>query len=69
MKLDHFLPPYTKTSSKWMKDLNVRQESNKIVEENICSKLFDLGCNNLLLDTSLKARETKAKITIGTSSR
>ena len=45
-----------------MKDLNVRQESIKILEENIGSNLFNLGCNNFLLDTSPKARETKAKM-------
>ena len=54
MKLDHFLTPYTKMDSKWMKDLNVRQEFIKILEENIGS--------NLLLDTSPKERETKAKM-------
>ena len=54
--------PYSKINSKWMKDLNVRQESIKILEENVSSKLFDLGCSNFLLDTSPKARETKAKM-------
>ena len=62
MKLDNFLIPYTKINSKWMKDLNVRQESIKIIEGNTGSNLCDLGCNNFLLDTSPKARETKAKM-------
>ena len=62
MKLDHSLTPYTKINSKWMKDLDVRQESIKILEENIGSNLFNLRYRNFLLDTSPRARETKTKI-------
>ena len=61
-ELDHFLTPYTKTDSKWMKDLNVRQESIKILEKNTGSSLFHLSHSSFLLDTSPKARETKAKM-------
>ena len=60
MKLDHFLTPYTKTDSKWLKDLNVI--SLQILEENTGSNLSDLGCNNFLLEMSPKARETRAKM-------
>ena len=62
MKLNHFLTLYTKINSKWIKDLNVRKESIKILEENTARKLCDLGCSNFLLDMSPKARETKAKM-------
>ena len=62
MKLDHSLTPYTKINSKWMRDLKVRQESIKILEENTGNTLFELGHSNFLQDTSMKARETKAKM-------
>ena len=62
LKLDHFLTPYTKITSKWMKDLNMRQESINILEENTGSNRFDLGCSKFLLDRTPKAREPKAKI-------
>ena len=63
MKLDHFLTPYTKINSKWMKDLNVRQEAIKILKEKAGKKkLFDIGHSNFLLNRSLEAGETKAKI-------
>ena len=62
MKLDHSLVPYTKINSKWMKDLNVRQDSIKILEKNTGNTLFELGHSNFLQDTSRKAKETKAKM-------
>ena len=62
MKLDHSLSPYTKINSKWMKDLNVRQDSIKILEENTGNTLFELSHRNFLQDTSTKAKETKAKM-------
>ena len=62
INVDHFLIPYTKINSKWMKDLNVRQEAINILEDKTGNNLFDLGYSNFLLDRSLEARETKAKM-------
>ena len=54
--------PICKIKSKWMKDLNVRQEAIKILEEKAGKNLFDLGRSNFLLNPSPEARETKAKM-------
>ena len=62
MKVDQSLTPYTKINSKWMKGLNVKQESIRILEENPGNTLFELGHSNFLQDTSMKAKETKAKM-------
>ena len=48
IKLEHFLIPYTKVNSKWIKDLNLRPETIKHLEENISSTLFDINHSNIL---------------------
>ena len=62
MKLAHFHTPFTKTNSKWIKDMNVRQETIKTLEEKAGKDLSDLSRSNFLLDTSPRARELKAKM-------
>ena len=51
-----------KLNSKWIKDLTVRPETIELLEENIGSKLFNIGLSNIFLDISPQARETKTKI-------
>ena len=62
MKLEHFLTPYTKINSKWIKDLNVRPETIKLLKENIAKTLSDLNHTRILYDTPPKVMEIKAKI-------
>ena len=62
MKLDHFLIPYTKINSNWIKDLNVRPETIQILQKNTGRNLFDISHRNFFPDMSPEARETKAEI-------
>ena len=62
MKLDHFLPPYTKINSKWIKDLNVAIETIKLLEENIGKTLSDINHSRILYDPPPRIFEIKTKI-------
>ena len=61
MKLEHFLTPYTKINSKWIKDLNVRPETIKLLEENL-GKTFSEDHCRILYDPPSRVMEMKAKI-------
>ena len=62
MKLEHFLTPYTKINSRWIKDLNVRHKTIKLLKENIGRTLFDINHSNFGGDLSSKTKETKPNI-------
>ena len=62
MKLEHFLTPYTKINSKWIKDLNVRPETIQLLEENIGKTLSDVNHSMILYDPPPRVMEIKAKI-------
>ena len=62
MKLEHFLTPYTNINSKWIKDLNARRETIKLLEENIGRTLNDINQSKIFFDPPPRVMEIKTKI-------
>ena len=62
MKLEHSRTPYTKTNSKWIRNLNVRPDTIKLLEENIGRTLFDINHSKFFLDPPPRVMEIKTKI-------
>ena len=62
MKLEHFLTACTKISSKWIKNLNVRPETIKLLEENIGRTLHDINQSKTLYDLPPRVTEIKTKV-------
>ena len=62
MKLEHSLTPYTKINSKWIKELNVRPNTKKLLEENIDRTLYDINHSKILFDPPPEEMEIKTEI-------
>ena len=62
MKLEHSLTPYTKINSRWIKDLNVRPDTIKPLQENIGRTLYDINYSKILFDPPPREMEIKTKI-------
>ena len=62
MKLEHSLIPYTKINSKWIRDLNVRPDTIKLLEEDIGRMLFDINHSKIFFDPPLRGIEIKTEI-------
>ena len=64
MKLNHYLTPYTKINSKWIKDLNVRPEIIKLLEQKTGRTLDDINQSKIFYDPPPRVMEIKAKINL-----
>ena len=62
MKLGHSLSPYTKINAKWIKDLHVRPDTIKLLEENIGRTVFDINRSNIFFDPPPRVMKVKPKI-------
>ena len=62
IKLEHFLTPYTKINSKWIKDLTIRRETIKLLEENIGRTIDDINQSKILYDPPPRVTEIKTKV-------
>ena len=62
MKLEHFLTPYTKINPKWIKDIHVRPETIKLLEENIGRTLYDINQSKILYEPPPRVMEIKTKV-------
>ena len=62
MKLEHSLTPYTKINSKWIKDLNVKPDTIKLLQENIGRTLYDINHSKILFDPPPREMEIKTQI-------
>ena len=62
MKLEHSLTPYTKINSKWLRDLNIRHVTIKLLEENIGKTFSDINHSKILFDSSPRVMEIKIEI-------
>ena len=62
MKLEHSLTPYTKINAKWIRDLNVRPDTIKLLEENIGRTLFDINHSKIFFDPHPRVMEIKTNV-------
>ena len=62
MKLEHFLTPYTKINSKWIKNLSLRPETIKLLKENIGRTLDNINQSKILYDLPARIMEIKTKV-------